>query len=190
MLRATESSYFGELISRRIPFVVPRYQRPYAWEEGEVTDFIEDLKVLYNRRLNDPSHPKKHFFGGIVSVERFAPDLSDMGNVYDVVDGQQRLATIMLAIALIIEELEELGKQADTAGDQETAHTAKSHASTIRESYLEYKEVVGSRPLERVRLRLSRTDAAFFEGLVKGHVHILRSSSASHEKIKECLGFD
>ncbi len=76
MLRATESSYFGELISRHIPFVVPKYQRPYAWEEGEVTDFIKDFKELYEGRLNDASHPKKHFFGGIVSVERYAPELT------------------------------------------------------------------------------------------------------------------
>ena len=185
MLRATESSPFGDLISRRVPFVVPRYQRPYAWEEGEVTDFIRDLKELYERRLNDPSHPKKHFFGGIVSVERFAPDLSDMGNAYDVVDGQQRLATIMLTIALLNRGLEELAQQADSSGDQETGRTARSYVSTTRESYLEYKEVVGSHTQERTRLMLSRADGAFFESLVKGHTPMLRPSRASHERLQD-----
>ncbi len=185
MLRATESSPFGDLISRRVPFVVPKYQRAYAWEEGEVTDFIRDLKELYERRLNDPSRPKKHFFGGIVSVERFAPDLSDMGNAYDVVDGQQRLATIMLTIALLIRGLEELAQQAVSAEDQETGRTARSYVSTTKESYLEYTGVVGSHTQVRTRLMLSRADAAFFESLVKGHTPMLRPSRASHERLRD-----
>jgi hypothetical protein len=184
MLRATESSPFGDLISRRVPFVVPKYQRPYAWEEEEVTDFIRDLKELYERRLNDASHPKKHFFGGIVSVERFAPDLSDMGNAFDVVDGQQRIATIMLTISLLIRGMEELAQQADSAGDQEIASKARSYASTTRKSYLEYTEVVGSQTQERVRLMLSKADAAFFESLIKGHTQALISSRTSHERLQ------
>lgn len=183
MLKVTESTYFGQLISQKVPFVVPRYQRPYAWEEEEVTDFIKDLQVLYIGRLNNPTNPKMHFFGGIVSVERYAPELSDMGHAYDIIDGQQRLATIMLTIALLIRGLEELAQKAKTVGDQETADRTKSYASITRENFLEYTEVVGSQRQARIRLLLSKTDAAFFESLVKGHTQMVGPSSASHYRL-------
>ncbi|HEU5384074.1 MAG TPA: DUF262 domain-containing HNH endonuclease family protein [Ktedonobacteraceae bacterium] len=166
MIIATENLHIGDLISRRVPFVVPKYQRPYAWEEEEVNDFIRDLKELYELRIEDPLHPQAHFFGGIVSVDRIAPN-TFTGRVHDVIDGQQRLATVMLTVSLLVKGLEQLANQATNAGDPHTAQTAVSHADTIKESYLEYKEVVSSRTQMRIRLRLSRIDEVFFEALIK-----------------------
>ncbi len=168
MIKATENLHIGDLISRRVPFVVPKYQRPYAWEEDEINDFIRDLNELYELRISDPNpeHAQSHFFGGIVSVDRPAPN-TFTGRFFDVVDGQQRLATVMLTVSLLVKGLEQLANQARSAGEPHTAQTALSHADTIRESYLEYKEVVSSRTQTRIRLRLSRIDETFFEALIK-----------------------
>jgi uncharacterized protein with ParB-like and HNH nuclease domain len=81
MIKGTETLPIGDLISRRVPFVIPRYQRAYAWEEDELNDFIADIQNLYNLRLNIAPEPMKHFFGGLVSVDLFAGNTA-AGRIY------------------------------------------------------------------------------------------------------------
>lgn len=65
MIKGTENLAVGDLISRRVPFAVPIYQRAYAWEAEEVGDFVSDIGDLFRLRLREQSTDKKeHFFGG------------------------------------------------------------------------------------------------------------------------------
>src|SRR5438105_2034799 len=79
-------------------FHVPDYQRGYAWESQQRTEFLEDLDVLASGR--------EHYTGTIVLHEVDPGDsrLDSEGRSYgvvDVVDGQQRLATIVLLLDAI-----------------------------------------------------------------------------------------
>lgn len=191
MIQGTENLRLGDLIYRRVPFVVPKYQRGFAWDEEEIKDFVEDIQKLYDARLRDPSKPKSHFFGGLVSVDRPALGTTT-GRIYDVVDGQQRLATFFLTISLLISGLEAVAEQAEAEDARETAQAARSHADTTKNDYLEYKEVVGSSVQARLRLRLSRADDVFFETLVNsGNVAPSRDSHRrlrnAQERISEGL---
>ncbi|MBW4513471.1 MAG: DUF262 domain-containing protein [Scytonematopsis contorta HA4267-MV1] len=112
MIKGTETLPIGDLISRRVPFVIPRYQRAYAWEEDELNDFIADIQNLYNLRLETLLEPMKHFFGGLVSVDLFAGNTA-AGRIYEVVDGQQRLATFIITIALVVKSMDDLAKHAN-----------------------------------------------------------------------------
>lgn len=81
-----------ELFAGRL-FRVPDYQRGYSWEERQRTDFLEDLEVLREGR--------EHYTGTIVLHEaepgRVKEDAEGKRyTVVDVVDGQQRLTTIVL----------------------------------------------------------------------------------------------
>ena len=59
----------ARLLYTKIPFVVEKYQRDYAWEEDHVDDFITDILRLYQSYDRQPGSPgMRHFFGGIVSV--------------------------------------------------------------------------------------------------------------------------
>lgn len=60
-------------------FIIPIYQRRYAWKESEVEQLINDLY----------ESDKKYYIGNIV-VEKIA------NNKYSVIDGQQRLTTLYL----------------------------------------------------------------------------------------------
>ena len=104
-----ENLNFGDLIHRRAPFVVPPYQRAYAWGDEEIDDFIKDINALYNKRKS--GNQDQHFFGGLVSVDSFMPG-TYTGRQYAVIDGQQRLATFSMFLALIVNELEKIAKQA------------------------------------------------------------------------------
>ena len=91
-----------QLFNNRI-FRVPDYQRGYAWEERQVGEFLDDLEIL--------SSSRHHYTGTIVLHERAdAVKIQDSeGNPYiemDVVDGQQRMTTIVLLLNEISRELE------------------------------------------------------------------------------------
>jgi hypothetical protein len=66
---------------------MPPYQRSYAWEANEVHELLEDLRRTGRRK-------RFHFVGAIVLVEM------DDGT-YLVVDGQQRLTTISMILAVL-----------------------------------------------------------------------------------------
>jgi len=71
-------------------FDIPSYQRSYSWEKPQLEDFIDDLQYL--------PEESTHFFGNVILDKRNEPYTTDRGrrfDVYDVVDGQQRLTTAL-----------------------------------------------------------------------------------------------
>jgi uncharacterized protein with ParB-like and HNH nuclease domain len=65
---------------------VPPYQRSFAWETSHVQDLFEDIKNSY---------PEDYFIGTVVVTG------TDKGDYLEIVDGQQRLATINIFFAVI-----------------------------------------------------------------------------------------
>lgn len=89
-------------------YKVPMYQRPYAWNEDQWADLYDDISGL----VNDESH----FLGSFVIVEG-SKKKKDV-NCYEIVDGQQRFATILIWLSAIrdiaLEENELLANQIDS----------------------------------------------------------------------------
>ncbi|WHX20202.1 DUF262 domain-containing HNH endonuclease family protein [Streptomyces malaysiensis subsp. malaysiensis] len=79
--------------------VVPRYQRPYAWDDENVLDLWNDLR----------DNPEGHFLGNMV----VHPSGSDS---WDLVDGQQRLTTVLIAIRAIKDAYEKVGERGRAQG--------------------------------------------------------------------------
>lgn len=85
----------NDLFHNRI-FKVPDYQRGYSWERRQVREFLEDLELLLPKR--------HHYTGTVVLHEPPAPESNLMdveGNTYnpaEIVDGQQRITTIVLLL--------------------------------------------------------------------------------------------
>lgn len=181
MIEVTENLTMGNLISRREPFMVPIYQRSYAWESEEIGDFIEDLKSIYRIRLENRNKPINHFFGGLVSVhQKVAATVS--GRRYVIVDGQQRLATFVMTFSLVVDALETLSTQAKQEGLPGIEQDAKAHAEHTRNNFLKYDEVEAGRLVSRLRLALSRADNQFFEKLLEGNAP--QSTRDSHKRIE------
>lgn len=118
-------------------FRVPDYQRGYAWEARQRTEFVEDLEILGPNR--------EHFTGLVVLHDQGAGarKLDSEGKsyrVYDVVDGQQRLTTIVLMLDAVRREMASL--------DDPIAQTL---ADGIRRSYVAATDV-GGQPLYKLTL--------------------------------------
>jgi Uncharacterized conserved protein len=74
-------------------FDIPSYQRSYSWREPQLKDLIDDLRYL--------PEESKHFFGNIIldkKNEQYETDRGRRFDVYDVVDGQQRLTTALVLL--------------------------------------------------------------------------------------------
>lgn len=70
------------------PWIVPIYQRAYAWEEKHVRDFVRDVDGAI-------AHDDKEYFLGSIVITNTG------GTVPEIVDGQQRLATTTVLLAAI-----------------------------------------------------------------------------------------
>lgn len=85
------------LFHKRV-FRVPNYQRGYSWGRQQVEEFLEDLELLGDDRY--------HYTGNVVlhrPNQTYHPNQmeDEDGNTYDsveIVDGQQRLTTIVLLL--------------------------------------------------------------------------------------------
>ena len=76
-------------------FVMPSYQRPYAWSEDETAELLQDLRgALPNE--GDKGDVNPYFLGSIVLVNK--PGTPDE---YEVVDGQQRLTTLTMLFCVL-----------------------------------------------------------------------------------------
>ena len=87
----------------RLSFETPDYQRGYAWEESHVRDFWEDIERI---GIANPQH-----FTGTLILE-VHPTI-DKEQRAIIVDGQQRITTAILLIAVIAELLETRDKAGD-----------------------------------------------------------------------------
>lgn len=123
-------------------FKIPDYQRGYAWHKLQRDELLEDIELLPNG--------KSHYTGTLVlhlSEENF--DVEDKyGHSYDflnVVDGQQRLTTIIILLNVIRCELE--------------AHNKNDLATGLKERYIAVLDVNNQL---RLKLTLNKDCHNFF----------------------------
>lgn len=69
-------------------YEIPIYQRNYAWEKDEISALIQDIFDAYTTKK------KNYFIGTLVSFHKG-------DQVYEVIDGQQRLTTINLVLSAL-----------------------------------------------------------------------------------------
>ena len=78
---------------RSYEFEIPEFQRPYSWGEDECDQLWNDLKEFFD------SEEEKYFLGSIVVYPK-----QDNENILCVIDGQQRLTTLLILIKLFFEK--------------------------------------------------------------------------------------
>ena len=85
----------AQLIQHRL-FRIPQYQRTYSWGRKQRKDLFEDIQQVY--RLENRSH----FMATIVGLRRSIQTIGFTHHQFiDIVDGQQRITTIILLLKAI-----------------------------------------------------------------------------------------
>jgi hypothetical protein len=115
-------------------YVVPDYQREYVWGTDEVEQLLADISA----ELADagPEDAPEYFIGSIVVCPGRA-------GVLDLIDGQQRMTTLFLALCAIRDRFEEMGKQPPGALGPQIAATSTDAAGVDQFRYrldLQYED--------------------------------------------------
>ncbi len=81
------------LSDKKSDFLIPDYQRPYAWEEAQCQTLWDDIFsfAFPDNNYENFNNDEEYFLGSIVTFE-------NENNKKEVIDGQQRLTTLMLLL--------------------------------------------------------------------------------------------
>ena len=107
----TSTKKLGELLQNRHQWVVPVYQRHYAWsidDDRQLDHLWADLKGQIKIVIEDRNAVIPHYFGAIITSHQ-----SRVGVVPDniLVDGQQRITTFKLLLIALREVARKLGTE-------------------------------------------------------------------------------
>jgi len=167
----SEKKTIGQLLSRvSYPLVVPGFQRDFSWNINLIATFWEDL-ISFSAQYPDNNISKQEYFlGPIVLIDR--------QNKYEILDGQQRLATATILLSVIRDALKQF-KNSDAS-----TRTQEKYIG----SYDDYKEA------DTFYLTLNHYDKDFF----KRDIQEKRDSAyyneptpklASHKLIRKARNF-
>ncbi len=123
-------------------FRVPDYQRSYSWGSVHRRDLLQDIE-------DQMKHGEIHFTGTVVAALPSAA-----GSPYEIVDGQQRLTSLVLLIARILLQPERLIHE---------KIPAEGSVQTFRDKFL-FRELHPGNI--RMRLELNSDTTELFERLV------------------------
>lgn len=96
---------FDEMFNIGVRFEIPFFQRGYAWENRQWKKLFEDIQSeIIETVTQNRFEEQEHFFGPIVVLEKISihPSLKR----FLVIDGQQRITTVYLLLAVIKRLLE------------------------------------------------------------------------------------
>lgn len=136
---------------------IPSYQRPYTWSFKSVQDLFDDIKHAYERYNKDKNY--KYRIGTIILYEN--------NTSYEIVDGQQRIITLLLMKLLVDNEFE--------CNLLNTNFSDKTSIINIRENYntlntlikaqkIDFKKIfnkASSQILEVLIVKVKNIDEAF-----------------------------
>lgn len=133
-------------------FVIPIYQRKYSWEIDECRQLWDDIV-----RTGENDLIEAHFLGSIVYIEKSIYTVTRQSPQL-VIDGQQRLTSIILLIAALANKLETLTDERIEIIDDITPRK-------LRHYYLFNAEEEGER---RYKIILSEGDRDTLNSIIDG----------------------
>lgn len=184
MIRNLRYISVGSLFGENNVFVVPKYQRGYAWEAEQIQDFCQDLKKCFNhRRTGQGSH--QHFFGGLVCVEQVVPGAGR--REYSVIDGQQRIATFVIFASRLIIKYKSLEQSRRAIGDTDTADLIRGRHQRLSVQYCQITDEQNRQQVLVDKLTLSNADKVFYNAIINNQR--LVSTRTSHDRLLEAVKY-
>jgi hypothetical protein len=132
----------AKIFSDDYVFQIPGFQRPYAWTTEQAEELFDDLLTFMQTPGGPVEEMPPYFLGSIVLIkEETAPKA-------DVVDGQQRLTTLIILLAAIRASVSE-----------------PSASDLTRLIYEKGSAILGTK--DRFRLTLRERDTSFFQSYIQ-----------------------
>lgn len=142
-------------------FYIPVYQRNYDWKKAQCLTLFEDIEAIAVSE-----NRSSHFMGTIVYVEG---ESNATFRAFTVIDGQQRLTTIMILLKAIVDSIDDEDLKED-----------------IFESYLINRRCPESL---RIKLKPMKEDARNFQRLIDNQINDMEETQIfnNYKLFKELL---
>jgi len=124
-------------------YSVPRFQRDYSWTSTEWDDLWQDIEALF-----EEDGEEQHYMGYLVLQSK------DSKN-FDVIDGQQRLATLSILILAV------LGNLKDLIDQQQDVDNNSQRLEQLRSSFIVYLDPVTL--IAKSKLNLNRNNDSLYQ---------------------------
>ena len=134
---------------------IPFFQRSYVWGEENWARFMDDMTIVSDSN-------KDYFLGSLIFKEKSVPSRSEIADLRAVIDGQQRLTTIVLFFKIILDE------------DQEK-----------RDSF---KRIFFNRS-KKIILKHNHNDQEIFESIVNGTLDQNLREKYKNNKVLKCYKY-
>lgn len=173
--------FVGQLFNEDSFFVIPSYQRSYSWNDEQLDDFISDLKKCLSKSSTN------HFLGGIVTIKKQIEGTSK--TEYEVVDGQQRLTSVVLLVLalikhykLVLESLECIDTNfiSKPLFNEITVVLQELEKKYIKVTYFDKNTIT------RSKLEPSKADKIYFKSLIAN----IYSSTTNNSNDRLKYGYD
>ncbi len=137
-----------DLFDGKKRYLIPLYQRQYAWPIAQLELLWEDIERAVDRLNTDRTTLTPHFMGAIVigQVKTFGKQVQ----AYEIIDGQQRLTTFQILLSAL----------------RDVAHEFGSDYGAEIQDYLLNSGVMETPAVERYKLWPSLTDRRAFVALI------------------------
>lgn len=143
---ANSRRIMGLISEMNVRFVVPVYQRPYSWGEAQCVQLWDDI-LSVGRKRGVP-----HFTGSIVTIQDGSMSAQGVTPLL-LIDGQQRITTIMLLLIALARHLER----------HPSARLPFTRGEIVEGGYLTNRFRTGD---DHYKLTLSKNDKALYQALV------------------------
>ena len=132
----------AQIFSDAFAFTIPSYQRPYAWTTEHAGELLEDLIDFMDEYGGGETDSNPYFLGSIVLIKE------DDRPLAQVIDGQQRLATLTILLSAV------------------RSLMSQRNAKSITPFLYEQGNDIKGTP-NRYRLKLKEKDVTFFKNYIQ-----------------------
>ncbi|MDC5849483.1 DUF262 domain-containing protein [Vibrio europaeus] len=167
MLMEPKNENFNELIGGSSKYLVPRFQRDYAWDIEQWEDLWNDIKALDEEGF--------HYMGYIVlqQTEQYQ---------YEVIDGQQRLVTLSLIVLAAMKAIADMIARGEDESDN------KERLDEITKKFVGNKNFVSLKVISK--LELNRNNNRYFQQICSSlEAPNNRGITSTNKLIRRCFDF-
>lgn len=167
MLMEPKNENFNELIGGPNKYIVPRFQRDYAWDIGQWEDLWSDINALDDEGF--------HYMGYIVLQQKEQYQ-------HEVIDGQQRLVTLSIIVLAAMKAIKTLIDR----GEDVEENTERLDG--ITKNFVGSKNFVSLKVINK--LELNRNNKRYFQRICSDlEAYNSRGITSTNKLLRKCFEF-
>jgi len=154
-------------------YIIPLYQRNYAWGESEIDQLIQDIwDSCPKEEKTDEQSSNPYYIGSLV--------VSNRGEFYEVIDGQQRHTTLSILLAVLRSEQKSDVQLHEITETNLSFESREKSSNTLRQIFKQKpcdgeEGMITAYKVCQKKLKVENIDIQKFTSYLMNQVKILRT---------------